>query len=75
MLEIFDQCSIGIKKEPQGGVVFVFTDITGKEGVSVMVPIEGKETAQAVADQIIELIGPRVQTADLSDLRGMNIGT
>jgi hypothetical protein len=73
LLEIFDSCSIGIKKEPQGGVVFVFTDIVGRDGVSVMVPIEGKETAQAVADQIQELIGPRI-IANLQDMKEMTHG-
>jgi hypothetical protein len=71
---VIDHCNVGVKKEPNGGVVFVFTDIVGLEGISLMVPFEGKETAQACCDQIQELIGPRIQ-ADLNDMRRMTHGT
>lgn len=75
MLLILDQCSIGVRKEPQGGIVFVLSEIQGLPDTNIMVPIEGKDRAQELIDGVQETIGPRVHTANLQDLKGIQHGS
>lgn len=70
MLVILDTCNIGLAKHPSGGFVLKIADVEGlPENCHLMLPVEGKEAAYELVDGIIELLGPRVHTSDLADLR------
>ena len=68
MLVILDTCNIGVRKEPQGGLVILLTDIEGFPGNSFMIPIEGKDRAQELINGMQEALGPKL-AADMRDMR------
>lgn len=70
MLVVLDTCNLSVAKHPSGGFVLNMTNIEGApQGMSIMLPVEGKDTSYELIDGIVEVLGPRVATADLQSMK------
>lgn len=68
MLVIWEDCTIGVGKEPTGGVTLKFGNIEGLPNIDILVPVT-KDTAKDLFNGMAEVMGPRVVLADLNDMK------